>query len=974
MDPLVFKCNSGVSSPIGSPGGAKANGTTIVKERKIATWNVRGLLKVGKLQIVEREARRYGVEILGMAETHWQGSGHFRTTGGNTVYYSGGQESRNGVAIMTQGKWSEAVAEYKPVSDRVLVVIFNTRPIKLNIIQIYAPTAEATDEEREEFYRVLTTELERLPKGNLTIVQGDFNAKVGKEEVPSVAGKYGLGNRNENGDRLVEFCQEYKMVIANTHFKHHPRRLYTWISPGDRCRNQIDYSLIASRWKSSIRNIKTVPGADCGSDHQMLYFRLRLKLAVQTKREPRPPRIETAKELSVLRKEIRSRLEKVPGSTEEKWINLKSSINEAAMDVIRSRKKTPRNKGWLSDETISLVEKRRDLKAKGMQTGEEYRRTSAMIQRSCRQDKNRHIENICREIETQSRSGEPKEMFRTIRRITRSFKAQTGVIEDENGEILTNREQIGDRWKRYCQCLYGDDDGKMEPIKLPEEREPPILREEIVKAIQKLRNGRAPGADMVTGEMLKVTGEIGIDILHDICRDIWNSGTWPSDWTSSVYIPIHKKGKTENCCNYRTITLTSHASKVLLNVIHERIRHFLNEQIPLEQAGFVKGRGTREQILNVRQLIEKCREFNTPLILCFVDYNKAFDCVKWKNLWVILAEMGVPEHLITLIRNLYANGRAVVRLQEGESDPFDPAKGVRQGCILSPILFNIYGEYIMRCALEGWNDGVRIGGRTINNLRFADDTTLCAQTMPEMENLLKRVEEESQKLGLTINKGKTKIMIVDRGKLLPDTAAPSGYEQVSQFIYLGSMVDSEGGSTKEIKRRIALARDATVRLTTIWKDRAITQGTKLKLLKTLVFPVFLYAAETWTIKMADRKRIDAFEMWAYRRMLRISWTEKKTNVSILNALKVETRLSTICFQRIMQFFGHIVRRQGENLEKLIVQGKVEGKRKRGRSPSRWIDQVEECAGQSLGAVIRIAEDRDAWRNIAAKDGSPNLQT
>lgn len=150
-------------------------------------------------------------------------------------------------------------------------------------------------------------------------------------------------------------------------------------------------------------------------------------------------------------------------------------------------------------------------------------------------------------------------------------------------------------------------------------------------------------------------------------------------------------------------------SFLMLNLINECLKYYLNSQIPKQQAGFVTGRGTRGQITNVRQLIEKCREFDIPAAICFVDYNKAFDCVKLIKLWRILREMGVSEHLVALIESLYTNITAMVKMDEHMSEHFQIHKGVRQGCILSPILFNIYGKYIMRRALENWDGGYQCG-------------------------------------------------------------------------------------------------------------------------------------------------------------------------------------------------------------------------------------------------------------------------
>jgi hypothetical protein len=199
------------------------------------------------------------------------------------------------------------------------------------------------------------------------------------------------------------------------------------------------------------------------------------------------------------------------------------------------------------------------------------------------------------------------------------------------------------------------------------------------------------------------------------------------EWTRSTFITTHKKGKLTECDNYRTISLISHASKILLYVTNERLKTFLQSQISQEQAGFVPGRGTREQILNLRQIIEKGREFNITIYICFIDFRKAFDRVRRDKLWIVLHDIGVPPHLITVIKNLYIKTTGTVRANQIFSNEFHPQRGVRQGCILSPQLFNIYGEYIMRKALQSWEGGTAINGRKINNLRYADDAVLLAR-------------------------------------------------------------------------------------------------------------------------------------------------------------------------------------------------------------------------------------------------------
>ena len=169
------------------------------------------------------------------------------------------------------------------------------------------------------------------------------------------------------------------------------------------------------------------------------------------------------------------------------------------------------------------------------------------------------------------------------------------------------------------------------------------------------------------------------------------------------------------------------------------LQQYVNSEFPDVQAGFRKGRGTRDQIINIHWIIEKAREFQKNIYFCFIDYAKAFHCVDHNKLWKILKEMGIPDHLDCLLRNLYAGQEATVRTGHGTTDWFQIGKGVCQGCILSPCLLNLHAEYIMRNAgLDEGQAGIKIAGRNINNLIYADDTTLMAER-EELKSLLMKV-------------------------------------------------------------------------------------------------------------------------------------------------------------------------------------------------------------------------------------------
>ena len=220
----------------------------------------------------------------------------------------------------------------------------------------------------------------------------------------------------------------------------------------------------------------------------------------------------------------------------------------------------------------------------------------------------------------------------------------------------------------------------------------------------------------------------------------------------------HKKGKAKECSNYHTIALISHASKIMVKILQARLQQYVNHELPDFQAGFGKAEEPEIKLPTSAGLWKK-QEFQKNIYFCFIDYAKAFDFVDHNQLWKILREMGIPNHLICLSRNLYAVQEATVRTGHGTTDWFQIGKGVHQGCILSPCLFKLYAEYIMRnTGLDEAQAGIKTAGRNINNLRYADDTTLMAESEEELKSLLMKVKEESEKVGLKSNIQKIKIM------------------------------------------------------------------------------------------------------------------------------------------------------------------------------------------------------------------------
>ena len=404
--------------------------------------------------------------------------------------------------------------------------------------------------------------------------------------------------------------------------------------------------------------------------------------------------------------------------------------------------------------------------------------------------------------------------------------------------------------------------------------------------------GKSAGVDNIPAELVQAGGETMIDILTAICNKIWKTGEWPTTWTQSLVITLPKQGNYQLCQDYKTISLISHPSKVMLKIILNRLQPQAEEIIAEEQAGFRAARSTTEQIFNLRLFCKKYLQHQQNLYHVFIDFKKAFDSVWHEALWATMRKYNINASIIRAIENLCDKAESAVLFNGSTGEWFRTTVGVRQGCLLSPTLFNIFLERIMCEALDDHEGSVSIGGRLITNSRFADDSVVNAEEEEEAGVLIDRLDRKRYKM--EIGPDKTKVM----------TNNPNGFqreikikgqrlEEVDNFNYLGAIISNEG-SKPEILSRITHTTAALSRLKIIWRDKNISLASKVKLMRTFILSTFLYVCESWTLTAETERRIQALKMWCYRRLLNISHKDHVTNEDrIQNAAGVHDDLLTM---------------------------------------------------------------------------------
>ena len=465
-------------------------------------------------------------------------------------------------------------------------------------------------------------------------------------------------------------------------------------------------------------------------------------------------------------------------------------------------------------------------------------------------------------------------------------------------------------------------------------------------------------------EFLKHIGNKGLELITKLINLIYKTGHVPNEFAQSIFSPIPKVRAAQECSDYRTISLISHTSKILLQIIKARIEPIIERNIGESQLGFRKGRGCQDAIFQLRILSERAIQKNRKIYACFIDYQKAFDRVYHDKLIEILDEIGVPTTERNIIKNLYWTQTAKIRINGKLTSLIEIKQGVRQGCILSPLLFNIYSEMIFQKAFYD-QKGFKVNGMTFSNIRYADDTVIIAESQEQLQSILDNVTTISEEYNMKLNVKKTKVMVIERNPSTSCVVTVNGeeLEQIQSYIYLGTMITSDGRPDKEIKRRISMAKSKFFQLGTILRDN-ISVRVKYKIIKCYVLSVLMYGCETWTMRKKEIRSLEAFEMWIYRKMNRIRWTDKISNEELLKMLDKERNLVKEICKRKIKYAGHIFRGSGEHSQ-LIIEGYIEGKRSRGRPRIDWMSNIKKWSEiKNYKELKNLALHRDEWRRLS----------
>ena len=922
------------------------------------------------------------IDIMGICETRLEGEGMEKIHNDFQLIHKGmNNERKYGVAFILAPNFADRVGKIDYVNERILGITLHLGKGKVSLIQVYAPHQGRPQEEKEFFYQELQDTMDIIEDVD-KIILGDLNAHVGnnRNNIESVMGAFGIGEVNGDGENLIDFCIRNRLAIMNTFFKHRDTHKWSWYrwntDRGDYVeRSMID--LILTNNKKIFKDVKSIPSVSLDSDHRLVLAKMKIKLLRPLKKLVRERiKVERLKEQEIDRQyrekvsEARPKEHQETEDIEKEWENMKEKNIQIAKEVIETKRVSGGKKKktlWWTEEVREAVKKksvafRKWMKRRNPESRAEYEAARNEAERVKTRAKREAWERLGNELEDDMQ-GTKKLVYSIAKSYRRKDESGVNTIKNKEGELLTEEDEVDERWKEYFSELLNPAEVERpidEEVTPRTEPNSLITTNEIKDAIKLMKNGKSPGSDGIPVEILKGNEDI-VKWLARVFNVAWSEGRVPSDWGKAIICKIFKNGDRTECKNYRGISLLSQVGKIYERVLEKRLRTAVEDKLEEGQYGFRPQRGTTDAIFTLKMIMEKNWEWDQHVYIAFVDLEKAFDRLPRKEIWETLEDpiYMIEPPLVRAIKSLYRNNVSAVRTQLRENNWFDVTEGVRQGGVISPLLFVLFMDRCMK--------RLRFG-REVTTLAYADDIAIVTKSHTKLQDTLNAWNEEMNTSGMKINANKTEVMMMAREKEDFEIEIDgTKLKLVEDFKYLGVQINERCYMEKEITSRIEKYTNNLRLMYPLLKDRLIPSRVKVIIYKTILRPVLTYGSETWTLTTRLKSKVQAAEMRVVRLIKGVTRRDRLRNDDIREELDIESVLEFVDRSKL-RWYGHIMRMDQERYPAKYFRWKPRGKRPVGRPRKRWRDGVREAI-EARGLTIEsveeeeLYEDRTWWRSF-----------
>ena len=962
-----------------------------VKDLRVGVLNVRSLNE--KEDQVIKCVNAYKLDILGLSEIKKRGCGE-EMWGESMFIWSGFKRghAREGVGIVVGKELLSCLRGYKCVSSRCMWVKMKVGIQKIKIVVAYAPVNDKPDDVKEQFWAEVDEICDDRELNEGLMLLGDMNGRVGGGQIldKRVIGQWGEGGDalNCNGRSLIRLCARCELFVANTWFRHKDAHKLTWYCEKKGRREVLDYICVDEKFRVGVKDARVYRGAGVNTDHELLVCAMRIdgrwrkRQAVVEEGKIKAWKLKDentrARFCEVVRERFQT-LSPVDQTLDGRYEFFSRCLVDSAVEICgrtKKRKIVYVNKWW-NREAESLVKEKAQARLEyqdGLRGEEEYK----IVKRRTR--------NGIRRIKQRAKAREEEKLSELcVSNITKFWKevnyqkrggGTVKGVKDSNGELVVADVARCKLRKDHFERVYNPDmDGRKADVRdniRGEDRwsHPAnwsdISRKEFDDAVREMKNGKASGIDEITVEMIRCGGDIVADYLFGICRLAWQCGRVPNAWLLAVIIALFKnKGSVYDCENYRGISLLAIPSKVYSRIVIGRVGLVTDDRVLDLQGAFAQGRGCADQIFVMRLIVEKYLEKDKRVYAVFVDLEKAYDRVDREDLWKVLRQYGVTGKLLEAVRSMYDGTSACVR--DGVlSDWFPIKSGVKQGCVMSPKLFNLYMDACVREVLREDMGGVMVGGRKVSILLYADDAVLLAESEQELQLLVDRFCMVCSKRKLKINENKTKTMVFDRDGSggCEIMVGEVKLEEVREFKYLGSILQNDGKVDREVEGRVVAGARVLGATGNIIRGRNVSMKVKKTIFSSVLVPTLAYASETYACQARHKSRMQACEMRFLRAACGVTRRDRIRNDRVRQMCGVKESLVSVVTRSRLRWYGHMERMGRDRLTKMIYDGEVAGRRGRGRPRTRWSDCMKDdlrALGMDVAEAQVLCQDRTAWR-------------
>jgi exonuclease III len=971
---------------------------------RFGSWNV-GTMTSKSLELEEIMQRRR-IDIMCVQETKWKNTANRARFLNNKTkafkfIYHGTVQGRNGVGIILSQEHSSNIINITKVSDRLICIKLILHEEVWNIISAYAPQIGCEQAEKDAFYNDLHSLLQTIPMEELLFLGGDLNGHVGQTnaDFEDCHGGYGFGTRNTPGEEILEFCKAQNLIILNTMFIKPPQHLITYYS-GDH-KTQIDYHLCKNFMKRRLKDCKVI-WESLVSQHRLLLTEFFVRKNVEASSAKNTvkkikwynlckPRGEVfVSESQEWLKDIINASDEL--SSQEMWDNLHEGCVERAkrlLGVSGGQHHVHKETWWWSAGAKEAT----SLKRLAFQAWTKCDRSN-IDEKTRLREEYKVAKKLCKKIVAQLQAAAKEDLYKELEKISDSTASRDQTvhevrnstqfdgttiykiaaqrrrnareidsprfINDSQGHLLVKDEDICHRWREYCCDLFNQSD----PHNIDLNVEPNLVEVpdftvgELGAAVRKMKRGKAAGPDEIPAEFWKIVGTVGLKWLTVLANKILHGDPMPSQWRTSFLIPLFKgRGDTRDCNNYRSIKLLSHTMKIIEKVLDSRIRQHI--QLEDNQCGFVEGKSTFDAIQALRIIMEKHRESGVNLDLVFLDVKKAFDRIPRLLIFVALRKQQVPESYVRMTEDMYKDSRTRVRCLAGTTDDFDVTVGSHQGSTMSPSMFNISFNHLLKPYFSIPD---------VTALLFADDVVLISSNPTAMQSALNQWNSALEDGGLRLHEVKSEHLhcpFANPSQPLPPDIMLNGtvLNKCNEFTYLGSVVNQDATCKDDVGHRVSVGWMKWKENSGIFCDPKMPPKLKGRLFTTVVRPALLYGSNCWTMYKSFENKMTATEMKMLRMSMGVTKLDRIKSTRIRGSMHIKESIVEKLGQHQIGWYCHVKRRPSENpVQKALSLNVPITTRKKGRKMHTWVKQMEKKL-QLMGLNEDTIQDRAACRRV-----------